>query len=29
VDGTALALIGGELEKRLVLAGQGSKGARR
>jgi hemerythrin-like domain-containing protein len=29
LDGEALASIGGELEKRLVLAGQGAKGARR
>jgi hemerythrin-like domain-containing protein len=29
VDQDALTLIGGELEKRLVLAGQGSKGLRR
>lgn len=29
LEGEALAVIGGELEKRLVLAGQGAKGARR
>jgi hemerythrin HHE cation binding domain-containing protein len=29
LDGEALAVIGGELERRLVLAGQGPKGARR
>jgi hemerythrin-like domain-containing protein len=29
LDGAALAVIGGELEKRLVLAGQGARGARR
>ena len=29
LDGEALAIIGGELEKRLVLAGQAPKGARR
>ncbi len=29
LDAAALAVIGGELELRLVLAGQGSKGARR
>jgi hemerythrin-like domain-containing protein len=29
VDHDALAAIGGELERRLVLAGQGAKGARR
>lgn len=29
LDGEALAIIGGELERRLVLAGQATKGARR